>query len=97
MPFESGHKKLGGRKKGTPNKMTANIRTKLEEILEGQTDTIEADLKELSPKDRVRAYTELLKYVLPVKKDIEVSNPWGALQSFLDIPDEQIKNNYDLS
>lgn len=31
MPFEKGHKKIGGRKKGTPNKFNSNIKSICEE------------------------------------------------------------------
>ena len=33
-PFEKGHKKQGGRKKGTPNKVTLEVKNLLQSILE---------------------------------------------------------------
>ena len=33
-PFEKGHKKLGGRKKGTPNRVSAEMRTFLKSVIE---------------------------------------------------------------
>jgi hypothetical protein len=92
MPFEKGQIKRGGRKKGTPNKVTTEIRSKIEDILHEQTDTIKEDLMKLSPKDRVRAYTELLKYVIPTRRDVEVTdNTPDSLQKFLELNDDDIK------
>lgn len=97
MPFEKGQKKTGGRKKGTPNKITAEIRSKLEDILNEQTDTIKEDIMKLSPKDRVRAYTELLKYAIPTKKDIEIQdNTPETLRQFLELNDDDIKQHLRL-
>ena len=33
-PFEKGHKKLGGRRKGTPNRVSAEMKTFLKSVIE---------------------------------------------------------------
>ena len=97
MPFKEGHIKTGGRKKGTPNKVTTEIRTKIEALIYEHTETINEDLMKLTPKDRVRAYTELLKYVIPTKKDIEVKdNTPETLQRFLDLDENEIRTRLSI-
>jgi len=64
-------KKTGGRKKGTPNKTTAEVREILTAVLSDVVDKeiILADLKKLDPKDRLQAVDRLLKHVLPAPMD----------------------------
>ena len=64
-------KKTGGRKKGTPNKTTAEVREILTAVLSDVIDkeTILADLKKLDPKDRLQAVDRLLKHILPAPMD----------------------------
>ncbi len=54
-----------GRKKGTPNKLTADLRQRINEVLENNWQNIEADIKALEPKDRLMFIEKLLKYTLP--------------------------------
>ena len=63
--------KTGGRKKGTPNKTTAEVREILTAVLSDVIDkeTILADLKKLDPKDRLQAVDRLLKHILPAPMD----------------------------
>ena len=97
MPFKEGHIKTGGRKKGTPNKVTTEIRTKIEALIYEHTENINEDLMKLTPKDRVRAYTELLKYVIPTKKDIEVKdNTPETLQRFLELDENEIRTRLSI-
>ena len=71
--FQKGHKKTGGRKKGTPNKKTAQFK----EIL-GDFDTV-TELKELyqtTDKDDLKfaICKEFLKYEYPQRKAVEIAN-----------------------
>ena len=71
--FEKGHKKTGGRKKGTPNKKTAQFK----EIL-GDFDTITElkDLYQTTDKDELKfaICKEFLKYEYPQRKAVEFAN-----------------------
>lgn len=68
--FEKGHEKIGGRKKGTPNKRTVEIteRLKDEDIL-GSLIEIAKTTDEESIK--VKIYLDLLRYCYPQRKAIE--------------------------
>ena len=56
------------RKKGVPNKTTADSKRVLVEILEGQSSNLEVALKEVFESDKrsyLHAITKLLAFVLP--------------------------------
>lgn len=77
--------KSGGRKKGTPNKVTASVRQWLAQFVTDQIPTIEADIKTLPPKDRVFVWERLLQYVTPKRQAVT------AGVSFESLTDEQLE------
>jgi len=58
-------KKTGGRKKGTPNRLTYQSRLILLEALDGEIEELPNLLAELPPKERLEILCKLLPYVLP--------------------------------
>ena len=62
-----------GRPKGTPNKITKNLREKISEWLENNFSTIQSDLMLMEPAQRVKAYSDLLKYALPALQNVSAS------------------------
>jgi hypothetical protein len=75
MPFEKGHKKLGGRKKGTKNKN--NLMEKFEEC---NFDVVAAIIESIACQpEYMRADTliKLLEFMYPKKKamDVNMLNP----------------------
>ncbi len=70
--------KTGGRVRGTPNRITSDLRGKINTIIENQIDSIEVDLNALEPKDRLMILEKLLKYALPTLQaqslDIDFQN-----------------------
>ena len=67
--FEVGHKKMGGRTKGTPN----NSRKWLQNILESNKDLYEEHLQNLPPKEFCAEYRKLMEYVLPKYQSTQMS------------------------
>ena len=68
MAFEQGHSKIGGRKKGTPNKVTLIKADDL--LLEMDVNTIQrlieiAESDEASIDQRINCYKEIAKYTYP--------------------------------
>lgn len=72
MKFESGHHKLGGRKKGTPNKVTA-LREKLEDAGFDPFEVLIEIAKDKGHPDHFHAAKELCQYLEAKKKAIEVA------------------------
>ena len=62
-------KKFGGRKKGTPNKLTAEVEKKVQSLLDGAIDSI--DLSKCTTAERIRLIEIGLRYTLPTMKQIE--------------------------
>ncbi len=59
MAFEAGHQKVGGRKKGTPNKLTKEMREVLKGVVADELDTLGQRLEELEPRDRLEVFIKL--------------------------------------
>lgn len=68
MPFEKGHTLSTGRPKGTPNKTTAELRLMINQIISNNLETIQEDIKKLTPKNRIDVIINLLQYVTPKMK-----------------------------
>ncbi|MDG0967763.1 MAG: hypothetical protein P8N93_05540 [Flavobacteriaceae bacterium] len=62
-------KKYGGRKKGTPNKLTAEVKEKIKHLLDGAIDSI--NLSECTTAERIRLIEIGLRYTLPTMKQVE--------------------------
>ena len=63
-------KKFGGREKGTPNKLTAELRSALKDVL---YDEIPHRLDELEAKDRLEQLIKLMPYVFPKVQSVSQS------------------------
>jgi hypothetical protein len=71
---QKGNPKTGGRVKGTPNKVTKDVRQLLNDIVQSNIVNIENDLKKLTSKERLQIITGLLPYVVPKRTELEFSN-----------------------
>ena len=58
-------KKYGGRQKGTPNKLTKELRSFLKDILYQELEQIQEHLETLNSKERVELLIKLMPYILP--------------------------------
>ena len=60
-----GTEKTGGRKAGTPNKVSGTVKEWIASIIDGNRKQFEDDLEKLEPGERVRIISNLLQYVTP--------------------------------
>lgn len=58
-------KKYGGRKAGTPNRLTRELRAALKNILHQEIEMLPENFSKLEPKDRLELLAKLLPYALP--------------------------------
>jgi hypothetical protein len=65
--------KTGGREKGTPNKVTRELRETLKATLANELEQIPELLNELSTEKRLDYLMKLLPYVLPKVQSIEMN------------------------
>jgi hypothetical protein len=54
-----------GRPAGSQNKVTVEIRQRINDIVENQLQTFESDLQAIEPKDRLQMIEKLLSYLIP--------------------------------
>jgi len=57
--------KTGGRKKGTPNRLTKELRTVLKDVLHNELENLVSNLDALEPKERLEVIVKLIPFVLP--------------------------------
>ena len=57
--------KYGGREKGTPNRMTKELRSVLKDVLFEEIEALQERLDALKPKERVELLIKLMPYALP--------------------------------
>lgn len=60
----AGQKKYGGRKKGTPNKVTQITRTLINELADEMRGQIMKDIASLEPADRVKVFIKLCEFLV---------------------------------
>lgn len=71
MAFTQNNTLGRGRKVGSQNKTTISIKQNFQKLIEDNLELLDSDLKALTPKDRIRAITELAKFVVPTMKQVE--------------------------
>jgi hypothetical protein len=72
--------KAGGRKVGTPNRTTKQIRTTIADIIAGEIDRLKETLDSLEPQQRLYYLVKLLPFVVPkpislIRSDLEPGGP----------------------
>lgn len=81
-----GRPKTGGRKKGTANKVTKDLRQWVTKFINNKTDRLERDWKKLTPRERVFMFERLLKYALPTLSNTKLET------NLEDLSEEQLLN-----
>lgn len=99
MGFAKGHKKIGGRQAGTPNRRKAQIQERILYIIETNIETIQNDLEKMDPCERLRFIVALIPYVLPKQQSIAFNEEQQkavekqAILEALNECDEEIKDD----
>lgn len=84
-----------GRPKGARDKKKSSLLEKVRMIVDGNMETIQHDIDQLEPAERIRAITGLINYVLPKQQSatpMEIAEAeYSRLEVLLDTaPDEAI-------
>ena len=93
---------MPGNTKGEP---LTNQRKSLSEVsmlLENNIDTVQSDLDEMQPRDRVNALLQFMKFVVPTQKAIELDNRESEeekneayIQKLMEIPEENFNKYHE--
>lgn len=92
MSRAKGTPKTGGRKRGTPNKTTSDLKEWITRLINDNVEQVTKDFKTLSPRDRILVLERLLPYVLPKQQAIA-----GIIQSDVNVKKEEVKPEIDFS
>lgn len=68
MPFQKGRNKTGGKKKGSQNKATKDIKEAYQQLIENNLDNLTAWLEKVAAKDpekAIKIINDLSEYVIP--------------------------------
>lgn len=95
MARPKGTKKTGGRKAGSENKVTSELKVWIKGLVDENRATFEKDLKELEPKDRLMIIERLMQYVVPKQQSIsveaQIAAEYSELEKLLDkAPDKVV-------
>jgi hypothetical protein len=84
----------GGRPKGKPNKITADLRLWICNFIHDNKEQIQRDFDSLPPRDRVASFERLLKYALPVLQSTTLSTDFERMtDAELDKVINDLRNN----
>lgn len=76
---DDGRGRLGGRQKGTPNKVTASVKEWLSQLIDKNRRQMERDIKDLEPKDRLQVLERLMQYVVPKQQAVQAEIDFNKL------------------
>lgn len=68
-----------GRPKGTPNKITQDMRQWLSTVIDKNRRQMERDLKALEPKERLQMLEKLMQYVIPKQQAVKAEVDFATL------------------
>lgn len=66
-----GKGRMGGRKAGTPNKTTSQIRDKIKDFLESKSGELEDIWNALEAKEKFQMFSQLSRYIIPTMQSTE--------------------------
>ena len=84
---------INGRPKGVQNKTTTELKESINLLVSNNIDKLQNDIDSLEPKDRLFFIEKLLKYVVPTKADMTLSNQ--PVREEIQLTAEQIQQVID--
>jgi hypothetical protein len=87
--------KTGGRARGTPNRVTTNVRAALKDLADNNADRIQAWLDRVAtenPAEALRLYLALIRYVVPVLSATAIADitPKSSREQLSKLSDDEL-------
>jgi hypothetical protein len=76
-------KKTGGRQANTPNKINAQTRSVIQNLVSDEVQKIPELLDKLKPKDRIELIIKMLPFILPKQSKIELETDSPVFQTVI--------------
>lgn len=92
MSRAKGTPKTGGRKAGTLNKTTSDLKKWVTRLIKDNMVQVTKDFKTLSPRDRILILERLFPYVLPKQQAIA-----GYIQNDVKVDKKEDESRFDFS
>lgn len=74
-----GRGRLGGRQKGTSNRVTAQVKDWLARLINKNRKQMEEDLQALTPRERLQILEKLMGYVVPKQQAVSAKIDYSKL------------------
>ncbi|CCY50630.1 MULTISPECIES: hypothetical protein [Bacteroides] len=91
-----GKGRLGGRTKGTPNRISGTVKEWIQKVIDDNRQKFEDDLDDLEPGERVRVISNLLQYVTPKMQSVSpeelLEAEYQKLTELLDAAPDEVVN-----
>lgn len=86
--------KTGGRTIGTPNKITQDLRSRINDFLNNHWDNVEDEFMKLDSKDKLMFYEKLISYSMPKLRTLDISGEILSQEekTQINLTDEQLKD-----
>ena len=68
-----GKGRLGGRAKGTPNRITASVKDWIFQVIDKNRLQMEKDIEALEPKEPLQVLEKLMQYVIPKQQAVSAN------------------------
>ncbi len=68
-----GKGRMGGRAKGTPNKVNSSVKEWLAGLIDRNRSKVENDIDALEPRERLQILEKLMQYVIPKQQAVSAS------------------------
>lgn len=75
--------RTGGRKRGSTNKVTKDLRETISVFLQNNASKMQEEYEKLDPKDKLAFFEKLIKYSIPVMSSVDQTTTSKSFEDYL--------------
>ncbi|MBC8984774.1 hypothetical protein H9X96_03185 [Pedobacter sp. N36a] len=87
--------RTGGRKPGTTNKVTKDLREVISGFLQKNATKMQEEYEKLDPKDKLTFFEKMIKYSLPAMTAVDLTTKGESVNRFDKMSDEELQREYE--
>lgn len=73
--------RTGGRKPGTSNKLTKDLRSTISSFLQQNASRMQEEYEKLDPKDKLAFFEKMIKYSLPAMSAVDITSQGESISA----------------